>query len=62
MCHLLFTVFLRTCTELVILNYPCRIATQRRIKYIMVQLELEKINQRLEEIKYFMKYNSKCKI
>lgn len=28
----------------------------------MVQLELEKINQRLEEIKYFMKYNSKCKI
>lgn len=28
----------------------------------MVQLELEKINQRLEESKYFMKYNAKCKI
>lgn len=26
------------------------------------KLELEKVNQRLEESKYLMKYNSKCKI
>lgn len=52
MYHLLFMVFLITCTELVILKYPCRMATQRRIKYIVVQLELEKDNQRLEEQKF----------
>lgn len=62
MYHWLFMVFLITCSELVILKYPCSIATQKRIKCIVVQLELERTNQRLEEPKNLMKYNSKCKV